>query len=147
MGVDDALLYRYVYLQCGAEEIEQVRALLKADFSHCFEVIRIMRERAAAELPLAESISVVSPSFPSSYDDVEIEEDMAMPERRSFAPASRGGSFFLRLCQKVIDFINEGEEEDSRYKASFDQPSDIGASRVSSADFLSLLGRYLAEPD
>lgn len=140
MTVDNALLYRYVYLQCGIDEIEQVHALLKADFSHCFEVIRMMRERAAEELPLAASITAIPSVYCSGY----------FPEEEVKASYSKG-SLFSRIRKKMMDFINEGEEESKYDDTDYDESSVMMSlaiePRVSSDEFLSLLGRYLAEPD
>ena len=149
MKVDNALLYRYVYLQCEADEIERVHALLKADFSHCFEVIRMMRERAAEELPLPEPMIAIPsgscPGYPS-------EEDRAYVPRRQRAMASYAkGSLFSLIHKKMMDFINEGEtvtdSDDVDYDDSSVMMSFAIEPRVSSDEFLSLLGRYLSEPD
>ena len=149
MKVDNALLYRYVYLQCEADEIERVHALLKADFSHCFEVIRMMRERAAEELPLPEPMIAIPsgscPGYPS-------EEDRAYVPRRQRAMASyTKGSLFSRIHKKMMDFINEGEtvtdSDDVDYDDSSAMMSFAIEPRVSSDEFLSLLVRYLSEPD
>lgn len=140
MEVDNALLYRYVYLQCGADEIEQVHALLKADFSHCFEVIRMMRERAAEELPLATSITAIPPVYSPGY----------IPEDKVKASYSKG-SLFSRIRKKMMDFINEDEEESKYDDTDYDESSVMMSlaiePRMSSDEFLSLLDRYLAEPD
>lgn len=44
------LLYRYANLQCTAEEKQLVYEYLEADFSRCFELIKLMKMRAYKEL-------------------------------------------------------------------------------------------------
>lgn len=150
MEVDNALLYRYVYLQCGTDEIEQVHALLKTDFSHCFEVIRMMRERAAEELPLAASITAIPPVYSPAYS-LEGEVKASMSRRKSVEASYSKGSLFSRIRKKMMDFINEDEEESKYDDTDYDESSVMMSlaiePRVSSDEFLSLLGRYLAEPD
>ncbi len=148
MKVDNDLLYRYVYLQCSPEEVESVHTLLKTDFSRCFEVIKMMRERAAEELPLAAAPSSMPSSFYSSYDEVD-EEAAWKPRKQCYAPARE--TFFSRMCKKVMDFINEGEEPEED-EILYNRPSPSMSyynkqSIASSNEFLMLLDRYLAESD
>lgn len=44
------LLYRYANLQCTAEEKQLVYEYVEADFSRCFELIKLMKMRAYKEL-------------------------------------------------------------------------------------------------
>ena len=61
------------------------------------------------------------------------------------------GSPFSRIHKKMMDFINEGEtvtdSDDVDYDDSSAMMSFAIEPRVSSDEFLSLLGRYLSEPD
>lgn len=44
------LLYRYANLQCTAEEKQLVYEYVEADFSRCFELVKLMKMRAYKEL-------------------------------------------------------------------------------------------------
>lgn len=99
------LLRRYVCLQCTPDEINVVHEYLEADFSRCFDVIEMMRERAENDL----SVLSVKPSMSVRAFGLTI--DLSSDACPECVQQSRKLSFLGKFRRKMQDFINEGEED------------------------------------
>lgn len=142
----DELLRRYVCLQCTPDEISVVHEYLEADFSRCFDVIKMMRERAEKDL------SVLSGNR-SLCDDVQHSMPMPSEACTDYAPPKRKWSFLDDFRRKIQNFINEGEEEDKSFEADVETSKQDSMLRfavereVSASGFMVWLNDYLETDD
>ncbi len=143
------LLRRYVCLQCTPDEISVVHEYLEADFSRCFDVIEMMRERAENDL------SVLSGNRSLCYDlqHLKLTNEVPSESRSEYAPPRRKLSFLGDFRRKIQDFINEGEEEDESFEADVETTGQESTSRfvmereVTASGFMVWLNDYLETDD
>ena len=135
------LLHRYVYLQSSSDEIIAVRKYLKEDFSRCFDVIGMMRERAECDV-MGRKLS----------SEENIDESIAPSFARHRCAAPRKKLSFLGdFRRRIQDFVNEGEEDDySIFEVEIPQqtfPSSIAEREVTMSGFIVWLNDYLETDD
>lgn len=111
----EQLLYRYANLQCTTEEKQLVYEYVEADFSRCFELIRLMKMRAYKELRPDELLF-----------DEEHESCKKIGKKRSSAKSMK--PLFNRRKAFGVDWLNDLFADNK--EEAIDELMDVGQDKV-----------------